>query len=124
MRQLYLIRGLPGSGKSTLAQQIADESFEADRYFMVGGEYKFDISHLQDAHHWCQAQVGAAMQRGVRVIAVSNTFVRRWEMLAYINMAKHHGYAVTEMTMSGPIYGTVHGVPDEKVEVMRARWEK
>jgi predicted kinase len=124
MKQLYVIRGLPGSGKSTLAQQIADEWFEADRYFMVAGVYKFDKEQLTDAHIWCQAQVDAAMHNEARSIAVSNTFVRRWEIEPYTALALKYGYTVTEMTMTGPLRPNTHGVSDTKIEIMRARWEK
>ena len=43
---LYLVRGLPGSGKSTFAKKLVHSDFlvcEADKYFMVNGEYKFDV---------------------------------------------------------------------------------
>jgi ABC-type phosphate/phosphonate transport system ATPase subunit len=40
------IRGASGSGKSTLANQLGGSLVEADRYFMVYGEYKFDASKL------------------------------------------------------------------------------
>ena len=124
MKQLYVIRGLPGSGKSTFAQQIADEWFETDRYFMKDGEYKYDHTQLGDAHMWCQAQVDAAMQKGARVISVANTFTRRWEMDPYLALAFRHGYMVTEVTMTGPLRPNIHGVSDSRIEIMRARWEK
>jgi len=124
VKQLYLIRGLPGSGKSTLAQQIADEWFEADRYFMVDGVYKFDVKHLSMAHTRCKEDVEIAMLHDARSIAVANTFTRRWEMDPYLILAQKYDYQVTEMTMTGPLRPNTHGVPDETIEIMRARWEK
>ena len=44
MKELFLLRGLPGSGKSTLAKSLDGIHVEADQFFMVGGEYKFDAS--------------------------------------------------------------------------------
>ncbi len=50
---LYIVRGIPGSGKSTFAKQLVGADFlvcEADKYFMVDGEYKFDATKLKQAH--------------------------------------------------------------------------
>lgn len=125
MNQLFIIRGLPGSGKSTLAKQMADAYYEADMFFMNSeGEYQYDKSRIADAHSWCQEQVFNAMEYGIPRIAVSNTFVRRWEMDYYYDIASRSGYQVTEITMSGKLYKNEHGVPDEIIERMRASWEK
>jgi Tfp pilus assembly pilus retraction ATPase PilT len=43
---LYLVRGIPGSGKSTFAKTLSGEYYEADMFFMVDGEYKFDVAKI------------------------------------------------------------------------------
>lgn len=121
--KLIIIRGLPGSGKTTFAHTVTDTVFEADMYFTdSNGVYNFDREKLSQAHYWCQAQVADAMKAGVPVIAVSNTFVRKWEMLAYLTLAKTFGYQVTEVTMTQPLRPSIHGVPDEVIERMKEQW--
>lgn len=124
MNQLFLIRGLPGSGKSTLASQLTDIVFEADMFFLKDGVYQFDKEKIAEAHEWCQARCKEAMQFEVAKIAVSNTFVRRWEMEPYYRMAKEFNYRIVEITMSGNLHENAHGVSDNTIQHMRARWEK
>ena len=124
MNTLFIIRGLPGSGKSTLAKMIADEYYEADMFFMNDGKYQYEMSKIGEAHKWCQGKVQNAMLNGIRRIAVSNTFVRKWEMERYYELATLYSYQVVEITLSGKLYPNVHNVPDEVIERMRASWEK
>lgn len=121
---VYLIRGLPGSGKSTLAQRIAPSAwFEADQFFLQpDGAYAFDPAKLGDAHAACQEGVWKAMQQHLPVIAVSNTFTQRWEVEPYRVLARLQGYTVVEMTMNSA-FGSTHGVPQETIDKMKARWE-
>jgi predicted kinase len=126
-RRLYLVRGLPGSGKSTIARMIApDANFCADSWFGVaeGGGYArpFNPAELPQAHAACQKGVEEAMQYGEAVIAVHNTFVRQWELDPYRRLAETHGYTVTEITCVAD-HGSVHEVPAEAIDRMRAGWE-
>ena len=125
MPQLVLIRGLPGSGKSTLAKEYTARGFlhfEADMYFVSpDGIYEFDASRIKDAHSWCQQRTLAAL-RGGKDVVVTNTFVKRWEMIAYENMAKETG-ATIEVIVATGMWSNVHGVPAEALERMRANWE-
>ena len=131
-KNLYIIRGVPGSGKSTLAKSIAKswQIFEADMYFMKNGNYKFDFNGLKDAHNFCKRQVHKAMHPGLvnslfyRNIVVSNTFTQEWEMRFYQIIAKKYGYKVYTIIVENR-HGNKneHGVPDDKVEQMRNRFE-
>ena len=123
MKYLILIRGLPGSGKTTLAKLIARDAphYEADQFFMVNGEYRYDAAAIKAAHVWCQRQTENALADGNSCI-VSNTFTRRWEMEPYYAMAEKHGAAVVEAVCRGK-WPNVHGVPDEVIAKMAARWE-
>ena len=85
MKKLYIVRGLPGSGKSTFAEALVGSDFlvcEADKYFIVDGEYKFDATKLRQAHEWCKNRVETYMKDSLvndqfyREIAVSNTFTQ------------------------------------------------
>ena len=91
---------------------------------MVGGEYKFDVTKLKNAHKWCQDQVKLSMENGQPKIAVSNTFTQEWEMEVYYELAKQFGYKVVSMIVENRHGGkNTHNVPDEKLEMMKNRFE-
>ena len=131
---LYIVRGLPGSGKSTFAKKLVGDDFlvcEADKYFSdAEGNYNFDVTKLKDAHKWCHDRVETYMKDSLvndqwyREIAVSNTFTQEWEMQPYFELAKKYDYTVF-VTIVENYHGgkNVHGVPDDKLEVMRNRFE-
>ena len=129
MKTLYLVRGVPGSGKSTFAKTLGGTHFETDNYFMVDGEYKFDFTKLKDAHKWCQDSVNTAMILNHttgqnEVIVVSNTFTQEWEMESYYKMAETWGYRVFSVIVENRHGGVnQHGVPDDKLEIMKNRFE-
>jgi len=123
---LYLIGGVPGAGKSTLAKKMvqngqADVHFEADMYFEKDGEYRFDPRQLKYAHEWCQNEVEKALIAGKNVV-VSNTFTMRWERETYYAMAICYSHNVEFIKLDGG-FKSVHDVPEEKIQKMRARWE-
>ena len=131
MKNLYLLRGLPGSGKSTLARQIGDVFVEADMFFNSDGEYKFDGSKIKDAHAWCKATDREWMEINFNTygleyenIAVSNTFTQEWEMEDYYQLANEYGYKVFSIIVENRHGGVnQHGVPEEKLEQMKNRFE-
>jgi len=119
-QKLILVRGLPGSGKSTLAAMLPGTHVEADDFFIVNGEYKFDGSRIGEAHGWCLSKCREALERGEDVV-VSNTFTRLWEMRPYIDAATEFGI-VPFIVMCENSFGSIH-VGDDVIERMRARWE-
>jgi predicted kinase len=129
MKEIYLLRGLPGAGKSTLAKSLGGLHLEADMYFMKDGEYHFDVTRLRDAHAWCQNEVNTAMilnhttGENERII-VSNTFTQEWEMDAYYKMANQWNYKVFSLIVENRHGGVnEHGVPTDKLEIMKDRFE-
>ena len=134
IRVLILLRGVPGAGKSTFANHMWSNGviFEADKFFIdEDGNYKFDGAKLKSAHEWCRAQVQAAMEQNHLTagqhypeIVVSNTFTQEWEMEAYFELAKQFQYEVVSLIVENRHGGkNVHGVPDEKVQQMRDRFQ-
>ena len=125
MKELYLLRGLPGSGKSTLAKSISDVHYEADMYFVnADGEYVFNPALLKDAHNWCQTMTQIAMEYNTPKVVVSNTFTQEWEMEAYYKLAEDYGYVVFSLIVENRHGGiNEHGVPEEALDRMRARFE-
>lgn len=126
---LYIVRGIPGSGKSTFAKTLGGTHFETDNFFMVDGEYKFDVTKLKAAHEWCQNSVNTAMILNITTdlnstIVVSNTFTQEWEMKPYFDMAETYGYRVFSLIVENRHGGVnQHGVPEDKLEIMKNRFE-
>lgn len=124
MKELILLRGLPGSGKSTLAKIIGGLHIEADMYFMKDGKYEFDASKINNAHEWCRDRVCISMINNIEQIIVSNTSTQEWEIKAYYNLAKEFGYRVHSIIVENRHDGeNEHGVPTEKLEQMKNRFE-
>jgi predicted kinase len=130
---LFLVRGLPGSGKSTFATHIWNEYAvcEADKFFYdKEGNYNFDPTKLKDAHAWCRQEVETRMidhqnnEQYYPEIAVSNTFTQEWEMKDYFDLADKYGYKVVSLIVENRHGGkNVHGVPEDKLEIMKNRFE-
>ena len=122
---LYIVRGIPGSGKSTFAKTLGGQHYEADMYFVTpSGKYEFDPTKIKDAHQWCQNFVKTDMTLEYPKIVVSNTSTQEWEMKPYYDMAKTYGYTVFSVVVENRHGGeNVHGVPADKLEVMKNRFE-
>jgi adenylate kinase family enzyme len=130
---LFLVRGLPGSGKTSFASAIWNEYAvcEADKFFYdKEGNYNFDPSKLKEAHTWCKNQVETRMidhqnnQQYYPEIAVSNTFTQEWELEDYFKLAEKYGYKTVSLIIENRHGGkNVHGVPDDKIEIMKNRFQ-
>ena len=127
MAKIILIRGLPGSGKTTMALGLCKVNWgrlvwrEADMFFEHNGVYEFDQSKIGLAHKWCQDETEYFVSRGKSAV-VSNTFTQKWEMKAYYDIAAKYGADIEVIVATGN-FKNVHGVPEEVIERMRARWE-
>jgi predicted kinase len=130
---LFLVRGLPGSGKSSFATHIWNDYAvcEADKFFYDSeGHYLFDASKLREAHNWCKDEVETRMKDNelnpqyYPEIVVSNTFTQEWEMEEYFKLAEKYGYMVFTVVVENRHGGVnQHGVPEEKLEQMKNRFE-
>ena len=124
---LYIIRGVPGSGKSTYAKNLIAQNsslkhYEADMaFYNKEGTYVFDPKLLKFAHNWCFNQVKEELLKGNSVI-VSNTFTQKWEIERYIKLGKECSANIIIKKAVGN-FNNIHGVPLDKVDSMKARWE-
>jgi predicted ABC-type ATPase len=130
-KDLILVRGIPGSGKSTLGEVILYtpnnplKPLSADDYFMdKEGNYNFDPTKIREAHNDCQQRCANLMMNSVVRVVVSNTFTQEWEMEPYFEMARRYGYRVHTVIVENRHGGSnVHGVPEDKLEIMKNRFE-
>lgn len=121
-KTLYIVRGLPGSGKSTYAQSLGVPYFEADMYFYKNGKYEFDRNKLHRAHTWCFDTLASHIHCRIDV-AVSNTFTTVKEITPYVELARQNDYQIVIIEVKTH-YGSIHSVPEETMEKMRARWQE
>ena len=57
-------------------------------------------------------------------IVVSNTLTQDWEMKPYFDLANKYGFRVVSLIIENRHGGTnIHGVPEEKIQAMRDRFE-
>ena len=129
---LILLRGLPGSGKSSFANLIwaSQVICEADQFFYdKEGNYNFDATKLGQAHKACQEKVETFMKDNQNnhqfypEIVVSNTSTTEKELQPYLDLALKYGYTVVSLIVENRHGGkNIHGVPDEKLEAMRNRF--
>lgn len=123
-QKMILVRGLPGSGKSTVAHYLVGYDFfhyETDQFWVVDGEYKFDITRIKEAHQWCQDEVRKCLTKGFSPI-VSNTFTTQKEMMPYFQMAKEFGIRPQVILCQGQ-FGNIHNVPADALVRMAERFE-
>lgn len=124
---LIILRGLPGSGKSTFAGILSGGDGRivccADDFFMVDGEYKFDINLIGSAHKSCEKKCRLLMMHNEPRIIVANTGTTEKEINTYINMAEEYGYRVFSVVVENRHEGiSVHGVPEETLQRMKDRF--
>ena len=129
-KRLIIIRGIPGSGKSTKAKEIIEQNkckcevthhYEADMFFELDGEYKWNPNKIHLAHQWCRDRVFDALNFGHSCV-VSNTFTTMKEMRPYIDFCVENKISFKVIRCSGK-YNNVHNVPDDTIQKMQDRFE-
>jgi predicted kinase len=122
IKTLFILRGVLGCGKTTLAESLEGVYFEADKFFMVNGEYKFDYTKLKQAHDLCRHSTEAAMNMGHERVIVSNTFTTEEQMQPYLDLAKEYKYRVVSLIIENRHSGkSIHDVPEETLIQMESK---
>jgi predicted kinase len=126
MKTVIILRGVSGSGKSTVASLLETTKHScyvcsADKYFMRGGEYKFEPSRLKDAHSWCFEMFDRCVLNAIELIVVDNTNTSEWEYEKYETHAKRYGYTVHRLVVEACGQDSIHGVPPEVIVKQRER---
>jgi len=102
-KTVIINRAIPASGKSTFAKKIVSTlqergisaiSHSTDDFFMVDGEYMFDVSKLREYHLKNQEDFEYSLQNDVEVVICDNTNIEPWEAKVYYNLAKRYKYKV------------------------------
>lgn len=128
MKTVIILRGVPGSGKSTFAKFLLDTHAvsyhcETDKYFYnEAGEYVFDPSKLAENHNKCFKQFCYYLENDNKNIVVSNCNLQKWEFERYEKAAKDAGFNVFVLALNGG-FDNVHGVPLQKIETLKKRFE-
>jgi predicted kinase len=122
MQTLHLIRGISGSGKTTYAESLQVKVVEADQFFInQHGQYSYDRKQIKLSHQWCHLETRRLLMAGYDV-AVANTFVKKWEMEFYFDLAKELNISVQIKICEGR-YQNKHGVPAESIKRMIDKFE-
>lgn len=132
MKTLILIRGLPGSGKSTFAKKLIRKykqfysesdisNFEADDCFIHNGKYEWNKNELQLAHKQCFENTKSALEYETPIVIVSNTFLSKFEIDPYINLASKTNSGILIYRMRSQ-YENVHSVPAISIANMKKRF--
>lgn len=130
MKKVYILRGVAGAGKSTYAANKFPSAYvvSADNYWIKpDGSYIFELLKLPLAHAECLRRFIRLINVGVAQIVVDNTNTRLWEFKTYIEYARSKNYSISVIRLNTPaeVAGprNIHGVPQETVNQMQARFE-
>jgi predicted kinase len=127
-QSLILLRGLPGSGKSTLAGTLSLHGrfpvYSVDDYFTnEKGEYKFEFAENHLAYKRCEENVANALNAGIEMVIVDNTFTMEWEMEPYFKLAKEYDCRLHVVTVENYHSGkNIHQVSDEQIRKMAEKY--
>jgi predicted kinase len=93
--------------------------------------YRFEAALIAHAHVWCMEQVRNELARTVSTgIVVHNTFSQRWEMEAYLQMAKDFDARVHVVSLYDGgctdeelLARGAHDIPPAFMATLRKNWE-
>lgn len=124
MKKLLIMRGPSGAGKDYWISHNAPNAkiISTDNYFMVNGEYKFDITRLAEYHNYTLRDCVAHLQIGTPFIVINNTNTRVFEIAPYYRLGEAFGYEVEIVwIIAHPDKckaHTQHNVPPQNIDKM------
>lgn len=128
--KVLIFRGLPGAGKTYYQKKYFPDAevVGADHYFMVDGEYRFDSSRIEEAHHHCFLTFLNCVKKKPELIIVDNTNMSAWEMAPYVLAGRAFGADVEiwnfYIHVEKALERNIHGVPEHTVRSMAKRMSK
>lgn len=133
MHVVYLVRGVSGSGKTTLAHELASltNGYSTASSFIIAaddfmldehGKYVFEVGKLGAAHKKCFSGFCAALDQGINIVVVHNTFTTNNEIQPYVDAAAATGYSLVSLIVENRHGGhDIHGVPQATREAQAAK---
>ena len=131
--KVIILRAGSGAGKSTWIKTYNPGAviFSADQFFMVDGEYKFDVTKLPEAHATCLRSFIAFCQNppeGVNTVIVDNTNTTVAELAPYAQVALVYGHELQLYTFvydpAVAFKRNTHGTPLKGCIEMHARLQE
>lgn len=134
MGRVIVLMGISGAGKDTWIQENfpTGDVHSTDNFFMVDGEYKFDVRKLGEGHAWCLRTYTEAVQKmsqalevEEKVLIVNNTNTSLAELAPYCSLATAYGHElqIVALVCSPEVASkrNVHGTPTKSVFQQDAR---
>jgi predicted kinase len=132
MGRVIVMMGISGAGKDTWIEENfpSADIHSTDKFFVLNGEYKFDVTKLGEGHAWCLRTYTEAVQKmkEQKVIVVNNTNTSLGELAPYCALALAYGHELKIVALLCPpevaVKRNVHGTPAKSVFQQDARLRK
>lgn len=95
-KTLIIMRGLPGSGKSCGAKTLKGNGVihSTDKYFIIDGEYKYNITKVRKYHLYNLFDSKMSMQNEIKPVIIDNVNIKAEHAIEYVKIALKYNYNV------------------------------